>query len=200
MRWSGSTVAVEVRERDGAHLLVVEAEMAQHRDRRVGGEALEEHELDVREQQARVALRNEDRAAADRVLGREVAGVGETGAGHRVDTEPGPRQLGEREAGHELEHDVATLGGATQELHTALGDGRVAGHGVHHLTGTGGDVDELGGDPVVDVVEVVGGVVVVVEAAELDAGRGQVGDGGMPGGADVPVRRLLERAGARRGA
>src|SRR5207249_2237125 len=74
------------------------------------------------------------------------------------------------------------------------GDRRVAGHGVHHLAGSGGDVDELGRDPGVYVVEVVGGVVVVVEAAELDAGGGQVGDGGMPGRADVPVRDLLERA------
>ena len=110
----GLDVPVEVGERDGAHLLVVETEMAQHCHRRVGGKDLQEHELHVREQQARVALRDEDRPAADRVLGGDAASIGETGAGHRVDAEPGPRQLGEREAGNELQHDVAALGGAPQ--------------------------------------------------------------------------------------
>src|SRR5207342_1727555 len=110
----------------------------------------------------------------DCVFGREVTGIGEMGAGHRVDTEAGPRQLGKREAGHDLEHDLATGGGGAQELDAALGDGRVAGHGVRHLAGGGGNVDELGGDAVVDVVEVVGGVIVVVEAAELETGGGQV--------------------------
>src|SRR5829696_1622024 len=190
----GVDVAIEVGERDGAHLLVVEPETLEHRHRRVGRKNFEEHQLHVRQQEARVALRDEDRTAGDRVLGREMTGIGETGAGHRVDTEPRPRQLAEREAGHDLEHDVAERGGVAQELDAALGDGRVAGHGVHHLAAGSGDVEELGGDAVVDVVEVVGGVVVVIEAAEIETGVGQFADGGMPGRADVPVRDLLEDA------
>ncbi len=189
----GFDLAVEFGQRDAAHPLVLEAEALEHGHRRVGGQHLEEDELYVRQQQARVALRDQERPVSHDGVGGQRARVGDPRTGHRVDSEPGPRQLGEREPGDDLEGDVAPDGRVPQELDGALGDGRVAGHRVRDLAQCRGPVEQLGRDALVHLGDVAGRVVVAVEAAELDPGGGELLDGGMAGGANVPVRDVLER-------
>ena len=90
----------------------------QHRDRRVGREVLEQHELHVREHQrvSHCAMRSGPPPAASAVsAGRRRR----AGAGHRVDTEPRPRELGEREPGDDLELDRSAAARSSATVRSA---------------------------------------------------------------------------------
>ena len=99
---------------------------------------------------------------------RERLPVDEPRAVHRIDAEPGPGEIRERDAGDDLERDRAAPFGLAQHRHGPFGDRRVPGHGVADLAVLGRGRDEVVGDPAVQVVEVLGGLVAIVEGHEVE--------------------------------
>ena len=98
--------AVEILERDRFDAFVGQTEARQHPDRRVGRQRLEQHELHFREEHPAVALRDQHRPRSAGRRCRERARVDDVSPAEGVETEPGPRELGERQAGHELDVDA----------------------------------------------------------------------------------------------
>ena len=93
-------------------------------------EVLEQGELHVGEHERVVALRDEHRTGElDGVDGTPVDDA--RAAVHRVDADPRPGQLGERQAGHDLELDA---GASWSERDRALGDRGTARHRVRHTS------------------------------------------------------------------
>ena len=160
---------------------------------------LEERELGVAEHEAVVALGDEHDAAEVERGGGEGTTVDDPGQRRqRVDAETGPGQLGERQAGHHPQVDPAGGRRVVQQRHRAFGDARAAGHRIGDLTVLVGRGEQRRHDVAVHVVEVGRGVVAVVEGADLDAGRDEVGDSRVPGGTHEPGRDRFQRGACRR--
>ena len=118
----GLHLPVEIVPGHGAHRLVGQAQPGQHD--RLGRRRAVDGELDLRQHVAGVALGHQQGPPLARRLHREPMPVDEADAGrHRVDPQPGPRQVGERQPGHQL--DVDPLVGQ-QQLDGPLGHQRRA--------------------------------------------------------------------------
>ena len=173
----GVKAAVELDERSHLDVLVAEAEALQNGDGSIGVEVFEQRQLDVRQQQRLVALRDQHRAHEVDVVDR--ARVDDTCArGHGVDADAGPREVGEREAGDDFD-----VGGRAQQRNGALGDRGVPGDGIHDATAGGVRRDEPVDHRAVRGLEVGRGFVHVVERREVEPLGFEVGDRGMAGGA-----------------
>ena len=127
-------------------------------------------------------------------VGRERARVDHARPGHRVDAEPVPREVGERQPGHDLDLDAR----GAQQHDRALGNRRAARHRVHDLAVLVRRFDHTRRDRRVHGVEVVAAVVEQVERLERDAFASELIDRRMARRAHVAHRHPLER-GARRG-
>ena len=131
---------------------------------------------------------------------REGARVDHARAVHRIDAEPPPGEIDERDPRDQLHVDP----GRAHQLDTALGDGRAAGNGVDDLAALACGLDHPIGDRGVHGVEIVGAVVEQIERLELDAltrrGR-RPRDGARcarTGPAPVRARRAPREAAGRR--
>ena len=123
---------------------------------------------------------------------RERARVDHPRTGHRIDAEPVPREVGERQAGHDLDVDAR----AAQQHDRALRDRRAARHRVRDLAVLLRGLDDPRRDRGVHRVEIVAGVVQQVERLEHEAFARELVDGRMARGAHVAHRDPLA---ARRG-
>ena len=114
--------------------------------------------------------------------------VDEAGTVHRVDAEARPREVGEREAGHDLERDVAACLRLAQQRDRALRDRRAAGDGVADLPCSLAAATSSSAIVAVEVVEAVGRVVAVVERDELEPVLRELVDRRVARRPHVPVR------------
>ena len=157
-------------------------------------EHLEQRELHVGEDEARVALRDQQRAAGVDVVEGERAAVDDAPAVERVDTEHAPTPARRTRGRARPSSSIAPAAAWSRQAGDgALRDGGVARDGVHDLAVIGRGAHERVGDAGVHLVEVAGALVAVVEALEGDAFGGEVDDGRVARGAHVPGRCLLER-------
>ena len=163
--------------------LVVQTEALQQRDRRVAG--VVDAQLDVGQHEPVVALRDQQRAALPRALGRVPVPVDdpdpELGG---VDAEPHPGEVQERQ--RRVHPDVDPPVGE-QQLDGVLRDDRRTRHGVEDRTVAGfgtGRGDQLLDDLAVHVVERPGGLVEVVEGDRV----GHDDRRGVPVGAQEAAR------------
>ena len=167
--------AVEVGPRHLEHGLVGKSQALEHDDR--PGVAVHA-ELDVGEHQRPVALRHEERPGRARRLRCETVPVDEAGPGRdRVDPEPGPRQIQERQSRQHLQGDAVIL---AQQLHGALGDQRRTRDRIEDLTLRHGGLGDAGGDGRIHLLHRGGLLVDLVEGDRLTDGRRRR----MAGGAD----------------
>ena len=112
--------SIEVGPRDLAHGLVGQPEPLQHDGRR--RRVVLERELDLGQHLGRVALRHQQWARLAGGVDREALAVDDAHRHRdRVDPEPGPREVEERQAGHDLDLDPPVR---PQQLDGALGDQR----------------------------------------------------------------------------
>ena len=188
----GFDLAVELGERERHDVFVRQAEALQHRDVVVGRHDLEQGELHVREHEDGVGLRDEHRAAHAGRVDRERPGVHDPNAGERVDPEPRPREIRERDAGHDLDLDVR----GAQQQHRLLRDVRAAGHRVDDLAVRVRGVDDERRDRAVHRIEIVAVVVQLVERGERGPLRGEIVDRRVTGRAreaDGHARERRER-------
>ena len=178
---------VELRERHPLDAFVGQAQPLEHRDRRVWVEMLEQRELHVGEHERMVALRDEHRAGElDRVDRTRVDDAPLTR--HRVDPDARPRELREREPGHDVELDPPLA----QQDDSAFGDRGVAGDCVRGAMLRGG-VDEQRDHLRVGRLEIGRGVVDVIERREGHPLGFELGDRRMTAGPHEAHGCRLER-------
>ena len=113
--------------------------------------------------------------------------------GHRIDAEPVPREIGERQTRDDLDVDAR----AAQQHHRAFRDRRAARHRVRDLAVLLRGLDDARRDRGVHGVEIVAGVVEQVERLEHQAFAREIVDRGVAGGAHVADRDPLERGAGR---
>ena len=118
--------------------------------------------------------------------------VDDSCAAHRIDAEPPPGQIDERNPRDQFDVDA----GGPYELDTAFGDCRAARDCVDDLAAFACGLDDTIGDRGVHRVEIVGLVVEQIERLEVEAVCGKVDDGRMARRADEADRNALERRGA----
>ncbi len=185
---------VELGQRDRHELLVGQSESLQHDHLVLGRQHLEQRELHVGEHEAGVALREQHRARESGGVDGERAGVDHARTGHRVDAEAVPREVCEREPGHDLDVDTH----AAQQRNGALGNRGTARYGVQHLAVFVRGFDHPRRDRGVHGVEIVAAVVEQVERLEIESFARELVDGRVSRGAHVAHGDSLQR-GARRG-
>ena len=193
----GRDHAVGFGQRDSGDLLVGSTEVMEHHHLVVRPDAIEEGELHVRQHERGVELREQDRATGFQRTGMR-ARPSRRGADERVDPEPRPREVGERQPWDDLELDLSgPLALAEQD------DGPLRDHGA--ARDRVGDraacswaaatsestisryTDSGSGAPLVDVVE----------GGERHAVRRELVDGRVPRGARGPHRRARQRGAGR---
>ncbi len=171
--------AVELLQRDSRDVFARKPQALHHGDRRRRVEVLQERELHVGQRERAVTLCDQQRPRQlDEFDGTTVDDT--RVALHGVDPEAHPGQVGERQAGHDGERDLATGLGLTQQRDRAFRHHRVPRHRVDDLTVLGGRRDEHTGDLGVRVLEIGRGVVDRVERLERDALGHEVVDRRVP--------------------
>ena len=123
----GCEHAVGLGERDAHDLLVGATEVMEEHDLVVGADAIEQRELQIRQHERGVELGEEHRTPGFERGRGEGATVEHARAVERVDAEPRPREVGERQAGDHLELDLARPFPLGEEHHGALRDHRAPG-------------------------------------------------------------------------
>ena len=150
---------VEVGPLDLEDALVGQAQPLDDRDRLA--RPLLDRELHVAQDQCRVALGNEQRAALAGGIDGEPMTVDHPHAGRDgVDPQPGPGEVEEGQGRHDLGRDAGVV---EEQLHRPLGDERRSGDGVHDPIGHRRRLHQAFDDGRVHLVHGVGGVVDVVE-------------------------------------
>ena len=110
-------------------------------------------------------MRDDERTALPGGLDREPLAVDEAHSGReRVDPEPAPHEIEERERGDDIDHDAIV---GSQQLDRALRDERRAGNRVEHLTVVARRLDQRVDDAGVDRVERCLALVDLVEARRV---------------------------------
>ena len=104
--------AVEFGERQLGDLLVGETETLQHHDRRLGGERVEQHQLELRHGRPVDAMTDQHRAHSSRHAGGEVLGIEDVNPGHRITAQARPREVDERESRNDSDAELVGLGRA----------------------------------------------------------------------------------------
>ena len=155
----------------------------------IGWQRFEQRELHLGAHEPRVALRKQHRAARAGGVDRERTRIDHARTVHRVDVEPPPREIDERDPRDQLDVDPR----GAHQLDAALGDRRAAGNRVDDLAAFARRLDDAIGDRRVDRVEVVGAVVEQVERLELDALAREIDDRGVARRSYEADRHALER-------
>ena len=160
----GVDAAIEVGPGHLDDLLVGGSERVQDRDRFVAG-GFVDGELDVGQHPVGVGVRHEQRPSFAGGCGGELVAVDEADPGFdRVDAEPGPGDVEERQRGKQLEFDVV---GFAQVPHRALEHEGRAGYRVEDLAVFAGGSNQRRCDVGVDGVEGVRSVVEMVECRRV---------------------------------
>ena len=183
--------AVELLERDHGDLLVGQTEALQHRDRRVGAEVLEQRELHVGEHELVVALRDQQPTARARPKFDGAAVDDPRVAVHRDRRRAAPTRGRRTTPPRPVRRSTVAIG--AQQRHRALGDRRTPGTAYTTSPCACAAATRRATISRVRGLEVVGGVVHVVERRERHAGGGQVVDRGMAQRARESVRRRQQR-------
>jgi hypothetical protein len=173
---------VEVLQRHGRDGLVGEAEPGEDGDRCLAGQPFQQRQLHVRQHQLRMAVADQQRPG--RQGGRERFPVDRPGAAarQRDDGEAEPRQVEERETGHDAE---ALPEPGPQERHGVLADGGATGNGEADVAPER-RLLQPDGDGLVDLADPAGRLVEVVAGDELDTFGDQVRHHRVPERADEP--------------
>ena len=158
----------------------------------LGGKRFEQRELHVGAHELGVALREQHRPRETRGFGCEAPGVDHARSGHRINTQAIPREIGERQAGHDLDFDARS----PQQHDGALRNRRTTRHCVQDLPVLVRGFDHSRRDRRVDRVEIVARVVQQVERIERDALTRKLFNRRMARGPRVAHRHCLE-SGAR---
>ena len=161
-----------------------------------GGPSRSSASLIVGQHGAAVALRDQQRASLPGGIDREPVPVDDAHAARRrVDAEPRPHEIDERQRGHDGQLDHAGRRRLTEQLDRPLADRRRAGHGVQHFAVLAGGGDESSSDLGIDVIDRLGRVVDVVERdRSVDQGGRRV-----PRRAHEPHRHTGDRVAGRGG-